>query len=819
MDNLSNNKNNSNGPEELHNTYNTPLLFASQSSTNYLSHESSTELNDDHTTSTTTTPNNTYNSNMSPANYRDLVQPSARPRSNTISSIMSGYQIVKEHMDKKKFIILLFLSLTIYLGFLTLFAPRTSLSRDLRRWHSSKFTTAEAYRIFLNNLQEEHLIERHIINLTRSSNASTYDQYLIDTLKSMGFSPHIESYYPWISQPIDTQVRLIQNDKVIWEATLVEDIVTNKTQLNTLKGFNSFAPSGNVTSQFVYCNYGTLNDYKFLVDNNIDIEGKIHIIKYGHLNSGLKVKNAELYGASSVIFFNDPVDDGAVTIKNGYLPFPDGPARNPSAIERGTVEYYTDFPGDPTTPNYPSKYPYTERLSPVGKLPRIPSIPLSVKDITPILQQLNHTGIQWRENGNIQNFDYSSGPSINQTFIQLFNKQNTSIVKISNIIVQIPGIFQHGETIIGAHRDSTSSIISATTASNNAILLEIARGFKSLLDEGWKPLRPIKLIIWDGEDNGLVGSTEFIDDHGYNLRNSVLAYLNLDNNVITGSSFTCKSNPLLHYIIKYASKFINFKGLDDVTLFDEWKNNSNGKFKLLDGTSDYVPFQYHLAIPSASFSFERNSSKNDPVAMTHSLYDDMSFVTEYIDPNFELHSNMASMVGLIALMLGENELHMFKTHDYFKMIYAEYKALYRQIFKMFPNDMQIHKLVVSLEREIFALAWRYSSIFDRKNYEIYMQCKQDYPIWSFMTKLKIYIKLLRTNDKLKQLDTMFLSKTGLSERPWFKHTLFAPNKNTGIDGVLLPGIHDSIAELDRENLLEWINTLLLQINNARSIMH
>lgn len=814
MSNLSNN-NNTNIPNDLHSSENSPLLFESQVTSNYSSQSSSTKLNSNHTTSTT---NNNNNNQASSENYADLVQTSIRPRSNTMSSIMSGYQIVKEHMDTKKFILLLLITLTIYLGFLTLFAPRTSLSRDFRRWHSSKFTSAEVYRIFLNTLQEENLIESHTLNLTSSDNTSTYDEYLIDTLKNMGLSPSTEDYYPWISQPVNTQVKLIQNDKIIWDATLIEDIVSNKTNVNALRGFNSFAPNGNVTAQFVFCNYGTLSDYKFLIDNNVDIEGKIHIIKYGHLNSGLKVRNAELYGASSVILFNDPADDGIITTKNGYLPFPDGPARNPSAIERGTVEYFTDYPGDPTTPNYPSKYPYTERMSPVGKLPRIPSIPLSVKDVTPILQQLNNTGVQWRDMGNIEGFDYSSGPSMDRTVIQLVNQQNTSIVKISNIIVQIPGIFQNGETIIGTSRDSISDIISATTASNNAILLEVARGFKSLLDQGWKPLRPIKLIIWDGEDNGLVGSTEYTDDHAYNLGRSVLAYLNIDNNAVTGSSFTCKSNPLLHHIIKYASNFINFKGQEDVTLYDEWKMNSNGKFTLLDGTSDYVPFQYHLGIPSASFSFQRNASNNDPALMSHSLYNNMHFLTKYIDPKFELHNNIATLLGLTALMLSESELYMFTTHNYFKIVYGEYKALCKQIFKIFPHDKQLHSIANSLERELFALAWRHSKIFDRKNYEIFTLCKQDYPIWSFITKLKIYFRLLRTNDKLKQLDAMFISKNGLSERSWLKHSLFASNKNTGIDGVILPGVYEAITELDREKLLEWLNTLLVQVNNVISII-
>lgn len=786
------------------NRENTPLLSRIQSFPNYSSQTSSSNLNHDDT--------------INSIEFGEEPHRVLRPRSSTITSIASGYHNVKERMDKKKFGILLLISISIYLGFVILFAPRTSLSRDFRRWHSSRLTTAEVYRIYLNSLQEHNLAKNHLHELTSLNRDNAYDDYITGSLKQMGFAPILEAYYPWVSTPVDTQVKLFKKDQLIWEASLIEDTYKNSTTPNKYKGFNAYAPNGNVTANYVYCNYGTLKDYKFLLDNNIDIEGKIHIIKYGELNRGLKIKNAELYGASSVILFNDPVDDGIMTEKNGYLPFPEGAARNPSAIERGTVEYYTDFPGDPTTPNYPSKLPDTERLSPVGKLPRIPSVPLSINDITPILKQLNNTGIQWASRGNINGFDYSSGPADDYTVIQLVNQQIQSIVKVNNIIVEIPGIFQDGETIIAAHKDSTSVINSATMASTNVILLEIARGLRSLLNKGWKPLRPIKLISWDGEGCGLVGSTEFVEDHASDLEKSTLAYLNLDKNVISGSSFSCNSNPLLHRVIKDSAKYTNFKGQEHVTLFEEWLKDSNATIGLLDGTSDYVPFQYHLGIPSASFSFQRNHSKLDSVMMSHSSYDNIQFIEDTVDPNYQLHNTMAMMVGITALTTSENELHMFSTHSYFEFIFNRYEGLYTQIFEVFPHDNQLHSIASSLERLITVLAWRESISFDRKNHELFLECKQDYPIWSFMTKFRIYLRMLRINGKLTQLDRLFITKNGLFERYWLKHSLFSSDKYTGTKGTVLPGIYESINELNRDALMEWLNTLSLQLNNVRYLM-
>lgn len=800
----------------------------SQEDTPLLPHELPTRRYYSSQTSVSFSNNEISGNSTNPDSYESPAP--LRPRTNTMSSIMSGYQIVKEHMDKRKFGILLLISISIYLGFVALFAPRTSLSRDIRRWHSSRFINAEVYRIYLNSLQETNLAKEHLHELTNLKDSQdnlgndAFDEYMIKTLKNMGFSPIVESYYPWVSQPVNTEVKLLKNGEEIWNARMIEDKFNDQDSNSTkiagqLKGYNAYAPNGNVTTQFVYCNYGTLNDYTFLIENNIDIEGKIHIVRYGKLNRGLKVRNAELYGASSVLFYNDPNDDDGITESNGFSSFPYGPARNPSAIERGTVQYFTDFPGDPTTPNYPSRFPDVERLNPVGKLPRIPSIPMSIRDITPILQELNKNGISWSNTGDIVGFDYSSGPSKDGVMIKLINEQKHSIEKINNIIVDIPGIFSDGETIIGAHKDSVTPISSATIASSNVVLLEIARGLRSLLRRGWKPLRPIRLVSWDGNGHGLMGATESIEEHSPMLKQSTLAYLNLDNNVITGSTFTCHANPLFQEIIYEAAKYTNFKNEDDLTLYEQWVKDSNGTIGLLDGTSDYVPFQYHLGVPSVSFSFVANKSKGEPVIMSNSGYDSLEFIEQFADPDFQLHNTMSMVTGLTALMISESELHLFKTHAYFKSVFKSYQVLYQQILDSFPHDNQLQSTAISLKRLIESLTWHVSVGFDKRSRNLSLQCRQDYPIWSFMTKFRIYLRLLRINDKLKQLDGLFVNKTGLNDRPWLKHSLFASNKYTGLDGIVLPGLFEAITELNRDEILQWLDTLSVQLNNVKYLLH
>ena len=233
-----------------------------------------------------------------------------RGRSNTISSIFSGYEMVKEHMDKRRFVYLILASLFLYLGFVAAFAPRTSLSRDFRRFHSSKLTNAEVYRIYLNSLQQENRAKKHVYKYAGHMRSELGDssalKYTLDEFLNMEYKPKIEKYYPWVGKLVDTNVALLEDNKVVYQASMVEDWIKDDPATHMKrrqKGFHQYSKNGNVTARYVFCNYGSMEDYKQLLKKNVDIEDKIHIVRSGKLVSGLKVKNAELYGASSVIIY------------------------------------------------------------------------------------------------------------------------------------------------------------------------------------------------------------------------------------------------------------------------------------------------------------------------------------------------------------------------------------------------------------------------------------------------------------------------------------------------------------------------------------
>lgn len=441
----------------------------------------------------------------------------ARGRSNTLNSLKSGYETVKKH--KSEFGLLILGSLLLYLGFTVAFLPRTSLSRDLRRIHFSKLTKAETFRIFVETLMDENKCPEHLRNYTSSrhwAGESSALDYTVDQFSELGFTPSLEKYYVWLNEPIKTEVTLWNSESLEFNASMIEDSLTEDPLShveNATLAFHGYSANGTVQAPYVYCNFGSIEDYEVLIKNGIDIKDKIHIIRYDSVVRGLKVKNAETYGAVGAILFTDSYDDGLFTVMNGYAQYPHGPARHESSIQRGSVLQFSDSPGDPTTPGYASKSRNIQRQNSSEFIPSIPSVPMSEREIAPILKQLNNRGFHWSESGNVKGFDYYSGPSDPSINCRIVNEQEYVIKEITNVIVEIPGIVKDQDIIIGNHRDSWTIGGAGDPNGGSAILLEVARGLSKLRANGWKPLRTIKLISWDGEEHGMLGSTEYGEDH------------------------------------------------------------------------------------------------------------------------------------------------------------------------------------------------------------------------------------------------------------------------------------------------------------------
>lgn len=745
----------------------------------------------------------------------------SRHRSNTISSIMSGYEVVKEYFDKKKFIYLLLASFMVYCAFLAAFAPRTSLVRDIRRIHSSKITEAEVYRIFLDALHEKNGAQDHLRNYTHEGHSIGDEnslEYTMKQFRQMGFEPKLEKYYPWVNNPVNTGVTLYKGEQIAFNATMMEDCEENDPTTcskDRVKGYHAYSANGKVKAQYVFCNYGTLSDYLELLEAGVDIEDKIHIVRHGQISHGLKLRNSELYGASGVITYTDPQDDGLVTAKHGYETYPHGPARNPSSIERSSVAFFTDFDGDPTTPGYSSKYPSVDRMSPAGKIPTVPSVPMSTKEIAPLLSELNGYGVHLGSSGDIEGFGYWTGPSPAGIEVFLENEQDYQTVEMTNVVVEIPGIFQEYDIIIGNHRDSWGVGGAGISNSGSTILLETARGMSQLLKHGWKPFKPIKLISWDAGSPGMIGSTEHAENHAQIIRRNTLAYLNLDS-AVTGTQFHCEMNPLLYDVIRKAAKYTSFN-TEYRSLFDEWKAVSNLTADRLSVETDLAPFQYHLGIPSSSCRFQNNRS-GDPILASNSNYDTFTWMETQLDSDYRLHNTLAVLTGLTTLMLSEKELIPFKTQPYFSTVQNHFEKYHRQLMLTFPFDRKLLSLAKAVSDVIETLESTESRNFDSTNAHLNSQLIQDYPGWLFYKKITLYIRLIRSNSKLKQLDQLFLTRRGLEDRPWMKHSLFAPNKQIGLKETIVPSMADALQDYDREKIIDWLGTLLTQFHNTKSLM-
>ena len=156
-----------------------------------------------------------------------------------------------------------------------------------------------------------------------------------------GIKSEIVTYDVYLSYPLDHRLALLKHGEVDYECTLKEDILDDDptTSDQTIPTFHGYSGSGNVTSQYVYVNFGTYQDFEELVEAGIDLEGKIALAKYGRVFRGLKVRRAQELGMIGIAIYTDPQEDGEITEENGYKQYPDGPARQPSSVQRGSAQY------------------------------------------------------------------------------------------------------------------------------------------------------------------------------------------------------------------------------------------------------------------------------------------------------------------------------------------------------------------------------------------------------------------------------------------------------------------------------------------------
>ncbi|OAL69181.1 glutamate carboxypeptidase [Trichophyton violaceum] len=630
----------------------------------------------------------------------------------------------------------------------------------------------------------------------------------------------LTTYEVYLNYPVNHRLALLESKneshdfKVIYEASLEEDELDKDTTSelrDRIPTFHGYSASGNVTAQYVYVNNGNYDDYEALIKANVTLEGKIALVKYSGILRGLKVKRAQELGMAGVIIYTDPQEDGDMVETNGYKAYPDGPARNPSAVQRGSVGFLTVGAGDPTTPGYPS-IPGCPRQDPKDFLPSIPSLPISYRDAIPLLKALNghgpkssEFGKEWEGGLVNKGVDYNIGPSPENVMINLYNEQEYVTTPIWNVIGVIKGSIPDEVIVLGNHRDAWIAGGAADPNSGSAVINEVIRSFGEALKGGWKPKRTIVFASWDAEEYALIGSTEWVEENLPWLSSAHVAYLNVDVST-SGKKFQANASPLLNKAIYNAAGLVlspnqTIKGQ---TILDLW----DGEIGVMGSGSDFTAFQDFAGIPSIDYAF--TTGAGDPVYQYHSNYDSFDWMDRFGDVGFKYHVAMAKTWSLTAAYLAETPILALNATDY---AYALRKYLDSVKDKVSPDAMS--QFDFSPMDDAISAFHQNAVKFDAYAESLATELEKGGHWWS---RLILYFKIRFTNQRYKYIERKFLYDKGLDNRGWYKHVIFAPGRWTGYAGATFPGLVESFEDNNLKNAEKWRDIIISKIDDATELL-
>jgi N-acetylated-alpha-linked acidic dipeptidase len=660
---------------------------------------------------------------------------------------------------------------------------------------------------------EAKLAEEHLRILTRVPHmAGTIEDkatadYVAQKFREAGLDTEIVEYKVWMNYPAEISIDLVAPAGVEMHGPTREHVDHDPYQDDprVVMPFNGMSPSGDAEADVVYANYGTPDDFEKLEKLKVDVRGKIVVVRYGENFRGVKVFVAQEHGAAGVIIYSDPADDGW---RKGDK-YPEGPWRPDTAVQRGSVGYMFQFPGDPTTPGVASvpSLPESQRLSPKKSLqmPTIPVTPLSYHDIWPVLQHLGGPDSPREWQGALP-FTYHVGPG--PAKLKMHLRQDYQFRTLWDVIGRVPGSELPDEWVIaGNHRDAW--VYGAVDPnSGTAAMLESVHGVGELLKSGWKPKRTLLFASWDGEEEGLMGSTEWVEQHEAELENAA-AYFNMDVGV-SGPKFGASAVPSLKQFVRDVTKVVpSPKG---GTVYEAWKKSAQpdvvsaqspgetivenhrlpnvqvkGDVPVgdLGSGSDYTAFLQHCGVPSTDMG------SSGPYGVYHSVFDNFAWFKKFGDPEFVYEQEMARIFGLQAVRMADADVLPYDYEEYGKEIVAYVDAAGRRAEDKFGKRVLDFSAVNAAARHFEAAG-------------VKMLAKQKNPPQD----------ATRLNQALRGAERALLSPQGLPHRPWFRHVIYAPGEYTGYAAVVIPGVNEALDKGDRERSRQQLATLAAALERA-----
>ena len=411
----------------------------------------------------------------------------------------------------------------------------------------------------------------------------------------------------------------------------------------------------------------------------------------------------------------------------------------------------------------------------------------------------------WWHGGGLgyKNVTYNIGPSPPGVTLNLVNEQEYVTTDQWDTIGIINGTISGEVVIVGNHRDAWIAGGAADPNSGSAALNEVVRAFGVALEKGWKPQRTIVFASWDGEEYGLVGSTEWVEEYLPWLSDAAVAYINVDV-AANGPHFEVAAAPLLNKAIYEVAAEVQSPNqtIKGQTVADLW----DGHISTMGSGSDFTAFQDFAGIPSINLEF--GQEKNAPVYHYHSNYDSFTWMEKYGDPGFKYHEAIAKIIALLAAKLAEEPIVGFNATDYATGL-ESYLQRMRDTTK--AEETMGKDVFWPLEKAIQAFKAS-AQVLDKHAAEL--QEKLSSPELTTSQKKSLYAKIHAVNSEYKLLERKFLYQPGLDGRNWFKHVVFAPGLWTGYAGATFPGIVEAIEFGRSWEVKKWIAIVTSVVGGA-----
>jgi len=650
---------------------------------------------------------------------------------------------------------------------------------------------------------------------------SPYDkdnaEWILAKFKEWGLDAKIETFDVLFPTPKERMVELVEPTRFtakLQEPTVAADPTSGQHD-EQLPSYNAYSIDGDVTAPLVYVNYGIPADYEQLDRLGISVKGAIVIARYGESWRGIKPKVAAEHGAVACLIYSDPRDDG---YSQGDV-FPDGPFRPKDGVQRGSVMDMPVYPGDPLTPGIgATKDAKRLALKDAATLTKIPVMPISYADAQPLLTALKGPEVPAAWRGGLP-ITYHVGPGPAKVHFKI--SSNWDIKPIYNVIVRIPGSAYPDEWIIrGNHHDAWVNG-AEDPVSGQVAMMEEARALGALLKQGWRPKRTIIYCAWDGEEQGLLGSTEWAEEHADELRAKAAVYINSDGN---GRGYLQVSGS--HTL----EKFINgiAKDVEDPeTKLSVWKRlqlrriasppaadrqeprqRADLRIGALGSGSDYTAFIDHLGIASLNLGF----GGEDQGGIYHSVYDDFYWYTHFADTDFAYGRALAQTAGTAVLRLAGAELLPYDFDNFNETLRRYVQEVQKLAQEKRDEIVERNK---QIDEGVFAAVNDPRRKMAAPPKEVVPPFLNFAPLENGLAALQrtadhfdkalakaaedggaslARASLRNANERLIAVERALTLSDGLPNRPWFQHQIYAPGFYTGYDVKTLPGVRESIEQ-------------------------